>query len=175
MHRNLVLLLGLLPCVNGLWASVEKTVLVHYMPWFSLPKTEIRSGLHWTMNHRDDLVKWDGTREIASHDYPLIGLYDSATSSTRCQIQQMKLAGIDGVIIDWYGIDLINDYPMIHENTKLLVSIIKRVYSSRSATKIGRSNSHKNQFIEPARLCLRHEEFELVGPKLVHRPIVLSN
>ena len=40
MHRNLVLLfLGLLPCVNGLWALVEKTVLVHYMPWFSI-KTE---------------------------------------------------------------------------------------------------------------------------------------
>ena len=45
--------LGLLPCVNGLWASVEKTVLVHYMPWFSTKTENQEWGWHWTMNHRD--------------------------------------------------------------------------------------------------------------------------
>ena len=155
MHRNLVLLfLGLLPCVNGLWASVEKTVLVHYMPWFSTKTENQEWGWHWTMNHRDpDLVKWDGTREIASHDYPLIGLYDSGDEWVlECQVQQMKLAGIDGVIIDWYGIDPINDYPMIHENTELLVSIIKKAglqfaicYEDRSI-----KQAIKNKLIEPS-------------------------
>ena len=123
--------------------------------------------------------KWDGTREIASHDYPLIGLYDSGDEWVlECQIQQMKLAGIDGVIIDWYGIDPINDYPMIHENTKLLVSIIKKAGLTvrdllrRSVDQTG----HQKPVHRTKRGCVSGtKEFELVGPKLVHRPIVLSN
>src|ERR1700749_3742225 len=36
----------------------------------------------------------------------------------------MKYAGIDGVIIDWYGVQNVNDYPLIKRNTD---SIFKRV------------------------------------------------
>ena len=129
MNRNLTLLfLGLLPCLNSLGAMDEKTVLVHYMPWFSAKPESKEWGWHWTMDHCDpNFVQWEGKREIASHNYPLIGVYDSGDKWVlECQVQQMKLAGIDGVIIDWYGIDSINDYPMIHENVRLLVSIVKK-------------------------------------------------
>ena len=128
MNRNLTLLfLGLLPCLNSLGAMDEKTVLVHYMPWFSAKPESKEWGWHWTMDHCDpNFVQWEGKREIASHNYPLIGVYDSGDKWVlECQVQQMKLAGIDGVIIDWYGIDSINDYPMIH-GMRLLVSIVKK-------------------------------------------------
>ena len=106
----------------------EKIVLAHYMPWYSAKPEVGEWSWHWTMDHSDpNVVGWSGKRKIASHQYPLIGLYDSGDISVlECQVQQMKLAGIDGVIIDWYGIHDLNDYRLIHENTKKLVSVIKR-------------------------------------------------
>ena len=106
----------------------EKVILAHYMPWYSANSESGEWGWHWTMDHTDpNKVGWNGKRKIASHDYPLIGLYDSGDISVlECQVQQMMLSGIDGVIIDWYGIHDLNDYRMIHENTKKLISVIKR-------------------------------------------------
>ena len=120
-------ILFFLPVFTNLEA-VEKIVLAHYMPWYSANPESGEWGWHWTMNHSDpNEIGWDGKRKIASYDYPLIGLYDSGDISVlECQVQQMKLAGIDGVIIDWYGIHDLNDYRMIHENAQKLVSIIKR-------------------------------------------------
>lgn len=102
-------------------------VLVHFMPWYSV-SAEGNWGWHWTMNHFDPHeIRWDGRRKIASQDYPLIGPYDSGDETVlQCQILQMKFAGIDGVIIDWYGTDPENDYPMIHERTLALVSMIEK-------------------------------------------------
>ena len=66
MHRNLVLLfLGLLPCVNGLWASVEKTVLVHYVPLFST-KTE---NQNWGWHYQ---IKIHHHGKIPIHSFPLL-------------------------------------------------------------------------------------------------------
>ena len=48
MNRNLTLLfLGLLPCLNSLSAMDEKTVLVHYMPWFSAKPEQELGLLTW--------------------------------------------------------------------------------------------------------------------------------
>jgi len=42
--------------------------------------------------------------DIWSNYHPLIGLYDSTDPDLlECHLLQMKLAGIDGVIPDWYG------------------------------------------------------------------------
>ncbi|MGA0369522.1 MAG: hypothetical protein ACO3N7_08740 [Kiritimatiellia bacterium] len=41
----------------------------------------------------------------------------------RCQLLQMKLAGVDGVIADWYGISGTYNYAEIHEATELLFRI----------------------------------------------------
>jgi hypothetical protein len=79
-------------------------VYMHYMPWFDTPETIGKWGWHWTMNTQDPDVIVDGKRQIASHYYPMIGPY---ASSDRYVIEYhlllMKLSGVDGVLIDWYG------------------------------------------------------------------------
>jgi hypothetical protein len=34
-----------------------------------------------------------------------------------CHLSQMRLAGIDGVIVDWYGLSNFRDYPLLHNAT----------------------------------------------------------
>jgi acetyl esterase/lipase len=79
------------------------------------------------MNRFDpEKIGQDGVREIASHDYPLIGPYDSNDpDALECHVLQMKLAGIDGVIVDWYGVSDFWDYAMIHRNTQHLLQYVK--------------------------------------------------
>ncbi len=92
-------------------AEVLKTnalpVYAHYMPWFETPQTlgDGNWGLHWEMNTADpNLINPDGTRQIASHYYPTIGPYASSDPHViEYHLLLMKYAGIDGVIIDWYG------------------------------------------------------------------------
>ena len=105
-----------------------KTVLVHYMPWYSSQSVSGGWGWHWTMNYfNPEKINEDGQRELASHDYPLIGPYDSNDGQTlECQVLLMKFSGIKGVIFDWYGIEDFRDYAMIHRNTKHMIKYIKK-------------------------------------------------
>lgn len=51
-----------------------------------------------------DRIDADGHREIASHFYPLIGPYDSNDPTVLdYHLLLMKYAGIEGVLVDWYG------------------------------------------------------------------------
>jgi hypothetical protein len=92
-------------------AAVPKTnptkVYVHYMPWFQTPQTlgANKWGWHWTMNNRNpNVIGANGQRQIASHYYPLIGAYDSTDRDViEYHMLLMKVSGIDGVIVDWYG------------------------------------------------------------------------
>ena len=106
---------------------VTKALLIaHYMPWFSAPPISPQWGWHWTMNryHPDQLA--NGQPEIASHYTPLIGLYDSSDPDVlRCQVMQMKLAGIDGIAVDWYGNDEFLDYGVNNRNSERLLPIIE--------------------------------------------------
>ena len=106
----------------------SRTMLVHYMPWYSSKPVSGRWGWHWTMNHfNPDKVNQNGRREVASHDYPLIGPYDSSDPhALECHVLLMKFAGIDGAIIDWYGIADFRDYAAIHRNTERLIKYIKK-------------------------------------------------
>ncbi len=106
----------------------DKTVLVHYMPWYASKPVSGHWGWHWTMNHfNPDTVTSNGEREVASHDYPLIDLYDSNDPDLlECHALLMKLAGIDGVVIDWYGTEKFRDYAEIHRNSEHLVKHLKR-------------------------------------------------
>lgn len=64
--------------------AAEPCLLVHYMPWYAAKDVSSAWGWHWTMNHFDpEQKKWHDQRKIASHDYPLIGSYDSGMI-TRC-------------------------------------------------------------------------------------------
>jgi len=98
------------------------------MPWYATKDVSGAWGYHWTMNRFDpNKVDKDGQREIASHDYPLMGPYDSNDpDALECHVLQMKLAGIDGVIVDWYGVSDFWDYGMLHRNTQHLIQVVKK-------------------------------------------------
>jgi hypothetical protein len=102
-------------------------VLAHYMPWYAAPPVSSDWGWHWTMNHFKPGQMTNGRPDIASHYTPLIGPYDSGDPDVlECQTLQMKIAGIDGVIIDWYGRDDVYDYAMVHRNTLRLSDAVTK-------------------------------------------------
>lgn len=106
----------------------DQQILAHYMPWYEAsPETE-NWGWHWAMNYFDpQKVGANGRREIASHHYPSIGPYDSGDPHVlEYHVLLMKLSGIDGVIIDWYGTRDFRDYAMIDRNTRALIPWLKK-------------------------------------------------
>lgn len=102
-------------------------LLAHYMPWYQTPDTSGYWGWHWTMDHFNPRqTDENGRQQIASHYMPLTGPYDSSDEAVlEYQVALMKLSGIDGVIVDWYGIDDFRDYAVINESTNKLFSYIK--------------------------------------------------
>ena len=105
-----------------------KPVMVHYMPWYVSKSYSGYWGWHWTMNHYNpDTVDGTGRREIASWHYPLIGPYDSLDPAVlEYHVLLMKLAGIDGVIVDWYGKDNYLDYGVNNQRTLALLGYVRK-------------------------------------------------
>jgi hypothetical protein len=107
----LAIVLALSASLMAQSAVVPKTnpmkVYAHYMPWFETPATLGGNnwGYHWTFNNRNpNIIDPNGQRQIASHYYPLIGPYASSDADViEYHLLLMKLSGIDGVMIDWYG------------------------------------------------------------------------
>ncbi len=97
-----------------------KKVYAHYMPWFQSQNYDGYWGQHWTMTNRNpNVMDSSGTREIASHFYPLIGPYSSADPDLQeYHFLLMKQCGIDGVIFDWYGARDFYDYGLIKQSTE---------------------------------------------------------
>ena len=116
-RTNLLLtaVLLLIFSVTGATHAASKVVMVYYMPWFSAKPYSDGWGWHWTMDHfNPDIVGASGERQIASWYYPLIGPYDSSDPAVlEYHVLLMKLAGIDGVIVDWYGSANVLDYGLI--------------------------------------------------------------
>lgn len=200
MPRWLVLVCCLgLPVPAG---AATPRLLVHYMPWYATREVSGHWGWHWTMDHFDPERRTaDGRREIASHEYPLIGPYDSGDDRVlECHALLMKFAGIDGVVIDWYGTSDAYDYPVIHRNVRRLVPWLRRAglsfaicYEDRSLAALPPGPdvaqaerdlrwAERNWFGEPH--ALRHEERPVLfvfGPQhprwrvvLESRPVVLG-
>jgi hypothetical protein len=105
-----------------------KPVMAHYMPWYVAKPYSASWGWHWTMNHfNPDTTNASGERQIASWYYPLIGPYDSADPVVlEYHVLLMKLAGIDGVIVDWYGMDNYNDYAVNNQRTAALFKYTRK-------------------------------------------------
>lgn len=99
--------------------TTEPLLMAHYMPWFQTPETSGFWGIHWTMNScNPDQIDSEGQRDICSHYYPLIGTYDSSDDDLlEYHILLMKLSGIDGIIVDWYGTLPHYDWPILKEAT----------------------------------------------------------
>jgi hypothetical protein len=113
----------------------QPLILVHYMPWYRGPADKSQEntkgvyGGHWTGWGSIDptQVRSNGQAEIYAHQYPLTGPYDQSTVYLlEYQAALFKLAGIDGVIFDWYGSRTVNDFGEIHEHAKAMVEVLKR-------------------------------------------------
>ncbi|WP_052078394.1 discoidin domain-containing protein [Spirochaeta lutea] len=106
----------------------DPLIMVHYMPWFEAPPISSGFGFHWHMGggvFDPYRILENGRVDIGSHYYPLTGPYDSSDPQLlRYQVSLMKLAGIDGVIFDWYGIEDALDYRSIHESTLAMIKVL---------------------------------------------------
>ncbi len=109
------------PVLSVLGEPGTKQLLMHYMPWYETPQVRQKWGSHWTGHkgeHSPSKTGDDGLPDIWSHFHPLIGLYDSTDpDALECHLLQMKLAGVNGVVADWYGISENADFPDIHKAT----------------------------------------------------------
>jgi hypothetical protein len=108
-----------------------KPLMVHYMPWFQTPYSLGAGnwGYHWKMGSIDNpnTINPNGQRQIASWYYPLIGPYDSIDPAVlEYHVLLMKLAGIDGVIVDWYGQDNYYDYDINNQRTLALLNYTRK-------------------------------------------------
>jgi hypothetical protein len=113
------MLLAIVSLPTILLAQPPPMLMVHYMPVFQAKPYQGAWGWHWTMNHYDpDTFDGPGRRSIASHYYPIIGPYDSRDPDV-CEYHAllMKVAGIDGAIVDWDGFSSLYDYPLINLGT----------------------------------------------------------
>jgi Glycosyl hydrolase family 99 len=108
--------------------AAPKAVMVYYMPWYSAKPYSGSWGWHWTMDHfNPDLVGASGERQIASWYYPLIGPYDSSNPAVlEYHVLLMKLAGVDGVIVDWYGSANFLDYGTNNQATMKLFQFARK-------------------------------------------------
>ena len=80
--------------------------MAHYMPWYQTPAVSGYWGWHWTMEHFNPNRKDENDRPtVASYYLPLTGPYDSSDETLlEYQVLLMRLAGIDGVIVDSEGV-----------------------------------------------------------------------
>jgi hypothetical protein len=112
---------------SGVAQSAPKPLLVHYMPWYVAKPYSGSWGWHWTMNHYNPDVVTGGKRQIASWYYPLIGPYDSLDPAVlEYHVLLMKLAGVDGVVVNWYGADNFNDYAINNQRTLALLNYTRK-------------------------------------------------
>ena len=115
-----------IPAVNQ--GDDRPLIMAHYMPWYQSPTGSAGWGWHWTMDHFNPRqLDENGKASIASHYYPLTGPYDSGDRDLlEYQVMLMKISGIDGVIVDWYGFEGFWDYGKINSNThKLFEQVTK--------------------------------------------------
>jgi len=106
-------------------------VYMHYMPWFETNESspDGQWGYHWKMaNKNPNIIDGNGRRQIASHYYPLIGPYHSGDKEViENHLLLMKYAGVDGILIDWYGTYNLNDYRINKENAEQFIAMIEKV------------------------------------------------
>lgn len=109
-------------------SSNRPLFLAHYMPWFQAPPVSDNFGWHWHMGSTDPYQKdAHGLSRIAAHYYPLTGPYDSDDPDLLAyQTALMKVSGVDGVIVDWYGTSPSFDYPQLQKSAEAIFLAVKK-------------------------------------------------
>ncbi len=121
---------GTLPSPENVTKTNSMKLYMHYMPWFETKESNNGSwGYHWTMHTRNpDKILSNGQREIASYYYPLIGPYHSGDQDViENHLLLMKYAGVDGILINWYGTFNLNDFPVNKQNSEQIISMLSKV------------------------------------------------
>ncbi len=140
------------------------------------------------MNHfNPGKIDVSGKREIASHYYPLIGPYDSSDpDALEYHVLLMKLAGIDGIIVDWYGSEDFWDYGIINQNTSSVFEFVKKAglefaicYEDQTIEKMVDNNHIKSaEAIQYAQQAMQYLQINWFADahylKLNSRPVLLS-
>ncbi|MEL6795432.1 MAG: hypothetical protein AAFO89_01275 [Planctomycetota bacterium] len=125
MTRHLLLIAASLAVASV--SQAQTKLLMHYMPWYQTEPFSGYWGIHWAGPNDEfnpNIIAPDGRPEIYSHYDPLIGPYDSSDPHVlEYHLLLMKLAGVDGVIVDWYGLSNTFDYPPIHAATEVLFDV----------------------------------------------------
>jgi hypothetical protein len=108
-------------------------VLAHFMPWHGGPEYKNQENQnvyngHWRGddNWKNPMQIVGGDKsEIASHVYPLTGPYNGKSRHLlQYQVGLMKLAGIGGVLICWYGASNDYDAPFNQQISIAMVEMI---------------------------------------------------
>lgn len=168
--------------------AVKKTnpmqVYAHYMPWFetntSNKLNEGKWGYHWTMANCDpNKTDAEGKREIASHYYPITGPYasgDEAILDYQCLL--MKYAGLDGVMVDWYGVNSDNNTALHKSNTEALFRALKKAGLKMSIVYEDRTLENVSDKVTTARQDMRYLAETFFGDdsylKVNGRPLLLD-
>lgn len=103
---------------------------MHYMPWFDTPSVlgSDNWGLHWTGSGARDpnVIDSEGKRQIASNYYPKIGPYQSSDPDViEYHMLLMKMAGVEGILIDWYGVQGTNgDIARLFNNSNAIADSV---------------------------------------------------
>ncbi len=142
------------PAASAQPVDVPKTnpmkVYMHYMPWFDTPAVlgGTNWGYHWKMQNKNpNIVDASGKRQIASHYYPKIGAYQSNDPDViEYHLLLMKLSGVDGVMIDWYGVQGTNgDINRLLTNSNAVVDRMDDVGLDFSVVMEDRFSANINQ------------------------------
>ena len=124
----LAALLSSILAAPGVTRAASKIVMVYYLPWFTAKPYSGSWGWHWTMDYfNPEMVSASEERQIASWYYPLIGPYDSSDPAViEYHVLLMKLAGIDGVTVGWYGSANFLDYGINNQATVKLFQFARK-------------------------------------------------
>jgi hypothetical protein len=128
----LLLLLGLLvPAGAEARGARSPLVGVFYYSWYS---TEPRDGayVHWAQNNRP------APFQIASNFFPARGVYSSSDPAVlRDQMREIRRAGIDEVIVSWWGTGSVEDLRLpavlaAAHRERLIVALHVEPYGGRT-------------------------------------------
>jgi hypothetical protein len=122
-------------------AAAPASVAIFYYPWYGTPARD-GAYLHW--NQAGHVPP----KDIASRFYPASGLYSSSdTQVIRRQMHQIAQAGVDTVIVSWWGWGSEEDLRLprvmaVAKSVGLRVAIHIEPYANRTALSVAGDVAH---------------------------------